>query len=70
MQFIDLKAQYAALKDEINANIQAVLDSAQFIGGPQVKELEKELAALAVECAGEVKLQAAVDVGAARRREA
>ena len=34
------------------------------------KELEKELAALAVECAGEVKLQAAVDVGAARRREA
>ena len=44
MQFIDLKAQYAALKDEINANIQAVLDSAQFIGGPQVKELEKELA--------------------------
>ena len=44
MQFIDLKAQYAALKDEINANIQAVLDSAQFIGGPQVKQLEKELA--------------------------
>ena len=44
MQFIDLKAQYADLKDEINANIQAVLDSAQFIGGPQVKELEKELA--------------------------
>ena len=44
MQFIDLKAQYAALKEEINANIQAVLDSAQFIGGPQVKELEKELA--------------------------
>ena len=38
MQFIDLKAQYAALKDEINANIQAVLDSARFIGGPQVKE--------------------------------
>ena len=44
MQFIDLKAQYAALKDEINANIQAVLDSAQFIGGPQVKQLEQELA--------------------------
>lgn len=44
MQFIDLKAQYAALKDEINANIRSVLDSAQFIGGPQVKELEQELA--------------------------
>ena len=43
MQFIDLKAQYAALRGEINANIQAVLDSAQFIGGPQVKQLEQEL---------------------------
>lgn len=45
MQFIDLKAQYAALKDEINANIQSVLDSAQFIGGSYVKELEAKLAA-------------------------
>ncbi len=44
MQFIDLKAQYKALKPEIDANIQAVLDSAQFIGGPQVKELEQKLA--------------------------
>ena len=44
MQFIDLKAQYRAMKTEINANIQQVLDSAQFIGGPQVKELEKQLA--------------------------
>lgn len=44
MQFIDLKAQYQALKDEINANIQTVLDSAAFIGGPQVKELEGKLA--------------------------
>lgn len=45
MQFIDLKAQYHALKEEIDANIQAVLDSAQFIGGPYVKELEEKLAA-------------------------
>ena len=45
MQFIDLKAQYRALKNEIDANIQAVLDSAQFIGGPFVKELEEKLAA-------------------------
>lgn len=44
MQFIDLKAQYRALKNEINANIQTVLDSAAFIGGPQVKELEGKLA--------------------------
>lgn len=45
MQFIDLKAQYRALKTEIDTNIQTVLDSAQFIGGPQVKELETQLAA-------------------------
>ncbi len=45
MQFIDLKAQYTALKEEINANIQMVLDSAQFIGGSFVKELEQQLAA-------------------------
>ena len=45
MQFIDLTAQYRALKAEIDANIQAVLDSAQFIGGPYVRELEDKLAA-------------------------
>lgn len=45
MQFIDLKAQYAALKTEIDANIHTVLDTAQFIGGPMVKELEAQLAA-------------------------
>ena len=45
MQFIDLKAQYRALKDEIDAKIRGVLDSAQFIGGPYVKELEAQLAA-------------------------
>lgn len=45
MEFIDLKAQYRALKSEINVNMQSVLDSAQFIGGPYVAELEKRLAA-------------------------
>lgn len=45
MQFIDLQAQYRALKTEIDANIQAVLDSGVFIGGPYVKELEAQLAA-------------------------
>jgi len=44
MQFIDLQAQYCALKSEINANIQTVLNSAQFIGGPFVRELEEKLA--------------------------
>lgn len=45
MEFIDLSAQYRALKTEIDANIQAVLNSAQFIGGPFVRELEGKLAA-------------------------
>lgn len=45
MQFIDLKAQYHALRTEIDANIRGVLDSAQFIGGPFVGELENRLAA-------------------------
>lgn len=47
VQFIDLNAQYRALKTEIDANIQSVLDSAQFIGGPFVQELETRLAAFA-----------------------
>ena len=45
MQFIDLKAQYRALQTEINEQIQAVLEAGQFISGPQVKELEQQLAA-------------------------
>ena len=44
MEFIDLKAQYAALKEEINANVLSVMASARFIGGPEVKELEEKLA--------------------------
>lgn len=44
MQFIDLKAQYRALKKEIDANLQAVLDSSTFIGGVYIKELEQKLA--------------------------
>jgi UDP-2-acetamido-2-deoxy-ribo-hexuluronate aminotransferase len=44
MQFIDLKAQYAALKREIDARIQRVLDHGQYIMGPEVAELETALA--------------------------
>lgn len=45
LPFIDLKAQYAALKDRIDARMQAVLDHGQYIMGPEVKELEEHLAA-------------------------
>lgn len=44
MEFRDLKTQYAKLKNEIDAGISEVLDSARFISGAQVKELEEELA--------------------------
>ena len=45
MDFIDLKTQYAALREPINARIQRVLDHGQYIMGPEVKELEERLAA-------------------------
>jgi UDP-2-acetamido-2-deoxy-ribo-hexuluronate aminotransferase len=45
MQFTDLKAQYTALKPQIDAGIQAVLDHGQYIMGPEVKALETRLAA-------------------------
>ena len=45
MDFIDLKSQYAALRDNINARIQRVLDHGQYILGPEVQELEARLCA-------------------------
>ena len=45
MQFRDLHAQYEALKPEIDAGIQAVINSSAFILGKPVAELEEKLAA-------------------------
>jgi len=45
MQFTDLKTQYTALKREIDAGIQRVLDHGQYIMGPEVKALEAALVA-------------------------
>jgi UDP-2-acetamido-2-deoxy-ribo-hexuluronate aminotransferase len=45
IQFIDLKAQYGLLRENINARIQRVLDHGQYIMGPEVAELEGRLAA-------------------------
>ena len=42
--FLDLKAQYESIKDEINEAIQKVLDSCAFAGGPFVAEFEKNFA--------------------------
>lgn len=45
IDFIDLKAQQARLKDRIDAGIQKVLTHGQYILGPEVQELEEKLAA-------------------------
>jgi UDP-2-acetamido-2-deoxy-ribo-hexuluronate aminotransferase len=43
--FIDLKTQYAALRETIDSRMRAVLEHGQFILGPEVVELEERLAA-------------------------
>ena len=43
--FVDLKAQYAAIKPEIDATIQRVIDGAGFILGEEVARFEQGLAA-------------------------
>jgi dTDP-4-amino-4,6-dideoxygalactose transaminase len=42
---LDLRAQYAGIREEIRAAIDAVADSQQFILGPEVEALEREIAA-------------------------
>jgi dTDP-4-amino-4,6-dideoxygalactose transaminase len=42
---LDLQAQYAAIKSEVEAAIAEVLDSQQFILGPKVEQCEKAVAA-------------------------
>ncbi len=44
--FIDLKAQYRALKPQMQRRLDAVLEHGQYILGPEVKELEERLAVL------------------------
>ena len=43
--FLDLKAQYESIKDEVAVAIQQVLDRTAFAGGPFVAQFEKEFAA-------------------------
>ncbi|WP_421911084.1 DegT/DnrJ/EryC1/StrS family aminotransferase [Marinobacter sp.] len=45
MQFIDLAAQQARIKEQIDANIQNVLAHGKYILGPEVGEIEERLAA-------------------------
>lgn len=42
--FIDLKAQYARIEDQVHAGIKSVLDHGQYIMGPEIAEFEAQLA--------------------------
>lgn len=42
---LDLKAQYATIRDEVRGAVDAVLESQRFILGPEVDALEREVAA-------------------------
>lgn len=43
--FVDLKPQYQSIKDEIDAAIRSVVESAWFVGGPELAAFEEEFAA-------------------------
>jgi len=43
--FFDMKAELAAVRADVDAAIARVLDSGAFIGGPEVTEFERDLAA-------------------------
>jgi UDP-2-acetamido-2-deoxy-ribo-hexuluronate aminotransferase len=44
MQFIDLKKQYSLIEENILNSIKKVLDHGQYIMGPEITELERQLA--------------------------
>lgn len=44
MQFIDLKAQYQVIERDVRARIDRVLAHGQYIMGPEIAELEQQLA--------------------------
>jgi dTDP-4-amino-4,6-dideoxygalactose transaminase len=50
LPLVDLHAQYASIKTEVDAAIGAVIESAAFVGGPAVREFEQAFARFC-ECA-------------------
>src|SRR5689334_17075934 len=44
--FVDLKAQYAAIKDEIDGAIERVIANTAFVGGDDLEAFQSEFAAL------------------------
>ena len=45
IQMVDIKGQYASIKEVVNSSIQEVIDTASFINGPKVKEFQSNLEA-------------------------
>ena len=43
--FVDLKAQYAGIRAEIESAVKGVVESARFVGGPVLERFEQEFAA-------------------------
>src|SRR5687767_3249389 len=44
LPLVDLQAQYASIKAEVDPAIQSVIDSCAFVGGPAVREFEAAFA--------------------------
>ena len=43
IQMVDLKGQYAAIKEKVDTTIQEIIDNASFVNGPKVHEFQKNL---------------------------
>ncbi len=57
---LDLKTQYATIKDEVLAYVSEVLESQRCVGGPKVDELEEKVAAMS-ECKFAVGVSSGTD---------
>ena len=57
---LDLKAQYATIKDEVLAAVSEVLESQHCIGGPKVAEVEEKIAGIS-ECRFAVGVSSGTD---------
>ncbi len=43
IQMVDLKGQYEAIKESVNASVLEVIESTAFINGPKVHEFQKNM---------------------------
>ena len=43
IQMVDLKGQYADIKDQVDRSINEVIESTAFVNGPEVHAFQKEL---------------------------